>query len=133
MLRFAPLSKGLRCLVQRKLPLFVSLALVAVIPPFENSTHSLLAEASTASHCSDIGAARFVCGVTNVEDYAPLYPSRWIIGSSLAAPGQVSPVLYLFNGRSNTVETPEELTFPVALNSTRFPTCPGTPDWSVFE
>lgn len=86
------------------------------------------ANAASAEDCAAANGAEFICGVSNVEDFARL-PGGHIIGSDLAQTG-AQGYFYLFNpDRTVRAIKPEEIT---VSKSDAYAECPGAPDWTVF-
>ena len=52
--------------------------------------------------CASVNGVSFICGVTNVEDFAPVPNTRWVIGGDLPAASHPQGNLYLFDTSHNT-------------------------------
>jgi hypothetical protein len=66
------------------------------------SAHLRPAVAATANDCAPAGDVKFICGAPNVEDFAPVPGTHWVIGSDLAPAGRQG-YLQLFDTRNDTV------------------------------
>jgi len=87
--------------------------------------------AANASVCAPAGNVKFICGVNNVEDFAPVPGTRWVIGSDLAAPGQQG-YLYLFDTSTATAIAVQPEDIAIHLDKARYADCPGAPDMKIF-
>ena len=67
-----------------------------------------------AASCAPAGNVKFICNANNVEDWAPIPGTHWVIGSDLAPAGQQG-YLHLFN----TPTTPCRMCNPTRLPSVR--------------
>ena len=81
--------------------------------------------------CAPAKGANFICGVNNVEDFAPIPHTRWVIGSDLAAPN-TQGTLYLFDTTIRTAKPVEPASIAIKQDDKTYPDCPGAPDWKVF-
>jgi hypothetical protein len=77
------------------------------------------AGAASSANCSPAGGASFICGVTNVEDFAPVPDTKWVIGSDLAAKDHPQGYLYLFDTEKRTASAVEPS--EIAIRRTRRP------------
>jgi len=105
------------------LGLFVGVAAWTASP-----TQSL---AATPSDCAPAHGVKFICGVTNVEDFAPVPGTQWVIGGNLAAAGKQG-TLYLFDTKTATATTVEPNDIAVKPDKQKYKDCPGAPDWKIF-
>ena len=87
------------------------------------------AHAAAKADCAAANGASFICGVTNVEDVAPVPHTKWVIGSDLAAASHPQGYLHVFDTSNNTVKAvqPAEIAIRPDKN-----TCPGQPDMKTF-
>ena len=60
------------------------------------------AQAAPKTGCPPVKGVGFICGVTNVEDFAPIPNSQWVIGGDLAAAGTPQGYFYLFDTAKRT-------------------------------
>jgi hypothetical protein len=86
---------------------------------------------AAAGDCAPAGNVRFICGVTNVEDFAPVPGTHWVIGGNLAATGKQG-TLYLFNTTNDTATAVEPADIAIRPDKTRYADCPGAPDMKIF-
>jgi hypothetical protein len=89
------------------------------------------AVAQTKPNCAPAGGASFICGVSNVEDFAPVTHTRWVIGSDLA-PANTQGVFWLFDSSIRTVKPVDPASIALKQDDKAYPGCPGAPDMSVF-
>ncbi|MFL5286701.1 MAG: hypothetical protein ACJ8AW_38440 [Rhodopila sp.] len=87
--------------------------------------------AAAPTHCGPADGATFICGVTNVEDFAIVPGTSWLIGSDLAAAGEQG-FLYVFDTKSKSVTPVKPDEIAIEQDKTKYDTCPGAPDWKVF-
>jgi len=87
--------------------------------------------AATPSGCAPEHGVKFICGVTNVEDWAPVPGTQWVIGGDLAAAGKQG-TLYLFDTKNDTVKPVEPSDIAVKPDKQKYKDCPGAPDWKIF-
>lgn len=99
-----------------------------VIMSFEAAEPAI---AAAAVGCGPADGAKFICGVTNVEDFAEVPGTPWLIGSDLAASGQQG-FLYVFNTKEHSVTTVKPDEIAVQQDKATYGACPGAPDWKVF-
>jgi hypothetical protein len=71
----------------------------------------------------------FITDVMNVEDFAPIDGTNWVIGSSLSlfGPNPKGP-LYVFNTRTATASPIGPRHIAVRWDKTRYGACPSIPD-----
>ncbi len=87
--------------------------------------------AATPSPCAPMGGAKFICGATNVEDWAPVPGTKWVIGADLAAAGKQG-YLHLFDTKNDTVTEVQPSDIAIKPDKERYKDCPGAPDWKIF-
>lgn len=85
---------------------------------------------AVAANCADADGASFICGVNNVEDLQVLPGGDWIIGSDLAGLDNQG-YFWLFN-RNHDVRPIDPSDISIGSGGGDG-SCPGVPDWSVFE
>ena len=84
-----------------------------------------------AVNCAPSGGASFICGVNNVEDFAPIPHTRWVIGSDLAAPN-TQGTLFLFDTGIRKAKAVDPATIAVKQDDKTYGECPGAPDFRIF-
>src|SRR3974390_858078 len=96
------------------------LALAACFPP-GGIALAQAAQLSTGVH--------FITDVMNVEDFAPIDATNWVIGSSLSpfGPNPKGP-LYVFNTKTATASSIDPRHIAVRWDKTRYGACPSVPD-----
>jgi hypothetical protein len=87
--------------------------------------------AATPSDCAPANGVKFICGVTNVEDWAPVTGTQWVIGGNLAAAGKQG-TLYLFDTKTDTATAVEPSDIAIKPDKQKYKDCPGAPDWKIF-
>jgi hypothetical protein len=97
----------------------------------QDKTASPAAVAAKPPPCTPAGGARFICGVNNVEDFAPISHTRFVIGSNLAVPNTPGP-FFLFDTSVHTAKPIDPATIAIKPDTAAFPDCPGAPDFNVF-
>ena len=90
------------------------------------------ARAASAPSCAPADGARFICGATNVEDFAPVPGTKWVIGSDLAAASQPQGYLHLFDTSDHTVTNVEPSAIAIRPDKQAYPDCPGPYDPKTF-
>lgn len=95
------------------------------------SAHLGPAVAATAADCAPAGDVKFICNAPDVEDFAPVSGTHWVIGSDLAPAGQQG-YLQLFDTRNDTVTAVQPDAIAIRPNKTRYSDCPGAPDMKTF-
>ncbi|MFC3612768.1 SMP-30/gluconolactonase/LRE family protein [Lutimaribacter marinistellae] len=86
--------------------------------------------AMAAEDCAPADGARFVCGVNNVEDLVLLPGGNTVIGSDLSGHGHQGHFwLFDVTGSVRAID-PSEI---VIGSGDGDASCPGAPDWSIFE
>jgi hypothetical protein len=88
------------------------------------------AHAASAPDCKPAGGASFICGVTNVEDFAPIPHTRWVIGSDLSA---AAGTLFLFDTGLHAATAVSPAAFIIQPDLKTYPDCPGPPDPVKFS
>lgn len=81
--------------------------------------------------CAPAGGATFICGVTNVEDFAPVPHTRWVVGSSLVPPN-MQGTFTLFDTSIRTARAIDPSKIVVKQDDRTYPDCPGPPDFRLF-
>jgi DNA-binding beta-propeller fold protein YncE len=89
------------------------------------------AQAAEPAGCGPADGAQFICGVNNVEDFAPVPGTQWVIGSDLALPGKQG-YFYVFDTKTRAVTTVQPGDITVAQDKQKYGDCAGPPDWKVF-
>ncbi|HET8997351.1 MAG TPA: hypothetical protein VFN42_11845 [Acetobacteraceae bacterium] len=84
-----------------------------------------------AADCAPAAGVKFTCGVTNVEDFAPVPGTHWVIGSDLAAAGKQG-TLYLFDTRTGKASPVEPQEIAIRPDKMRYKDCPGPLDMNIF-
>jgi hypothetical protein len=90
-----------------------------------------LAQAATGENCAPANGATFICGVSNVEDFAPVPNTKWVFGSDLAQAGQQGH-LFLFDTGNKTATPIEPSAIDIRPDTQRYHDCPGPLDMKVF-
>jgi hypothetical protein len=75
--------------------------------------------------------AKFICGVDNVEDFAPIPNSKWVIGGDLAAANHQGH-LYLFDTSNHTATVVKPSEIAIKPDKQAYPDCPGPYDPKTF-
>jgi DNA-binding beta-propeller fold protein YncE len=90
------------------------------------------ANAAPNVNCAPANGVSFICGVTNVEDFAPVPNAKWVIGGDLSTASNPQGYLYLFDtsNRSVTAVKPSEIA--VRPDKKAYPDCPGPVDMKTF-
>jgi hypothetical protein len=84
-----------------------------------------------APNCAPANGANFICGVSNVEDFAPVPHTRFVIGSDLAPPN-TQGTFFLFDTTIRTAQAVAPASIAVKPDTKTYPDCPGAPDWTLF-
>jgi DNA-binding beta-propeller fold protein YncE len=90
------------------------------------------ARAAQRVDCSPSGGVSFVCGVNNVEDFAPIPRTKWVIGGDLAAANDPQGYLYLFDTATRTATAVKPAEIAIRPDRKTYPDCSGPPDWKRF-
>ena len=90
------------------------------------------APAAFAADCSPAGRVNFICGVTNVEDFAPAPDTKWVIGSDLSTPGSPQGYLYLFDTGKKIAVAVQPSKIAIRPDKKTYPHCPGPVDMRTF-
>ena len=93
---------------------------------------SQAAQAAEKADCSPVNGVSFVCGVTNVEDFAPIPNSQWVIGSDLATTNAPQGFLYLFNTAKRTGRAVQPSEIAIKPDRKTYPECPGPVNMKLF-
>lgn len=88
--------------------------------------------AADPAPCTPADGVRFICGVTNTEDLAPVPGTKWVFGSDLPTPGAPQGYLHLFDARNDTATNIDPAKIAIRPDKKRFPDCPGPVDMKVF-
>src|SRR5450755_292325 len=91
-----------------------------------------LAHAALKVDCSPAKGVSFICGVTNVEDFAPVPDSKWVIGGDLPAASNPQGNLYLFDTGRKTATAVKPSEIAIRPNRKTYPGCPGPVDMKTF-
>jgi hypothetical protein len=89
-------------------------------------------QAAANVECSPAKGVSFICGVTNVEDFAPVPGTKWVIGSDLAAASAPQGYLYLFDTAKRSVAAIQPSEIAIKPDKKTYPGCPGPVDMKVF-
>lgn len=90
------------------------------------------AHAAPNVDCSADKGVHFICGVTNVEDFAPVPGTKWVIGSDLSTASAPQGYLYLFDTTKRSVAAVQPTEIAVHPDTKTYPDCPGPADWKLF-
>lgn len=90
------------------------------------------ANAAQEADCAPADGARFICGVTNVEDFAPVPRTKWVVGSDLSAESSPQGYLHLFDTRNHTATAVQPSEIAIRPDKTFYPDCPGPVDMKTF-
>lgn len=90
------------------------------------------ARAAAPAGCAPADGASFICGVTNVEDFAPVPHSTWVIGSDLPTPGRPQGNLYLFDARNHAATAVRPSEIAIRPDRQKYRGCPGPVDMKLF-
>lgn len=71
------------------------------------------AHAASNANCAPADGATFICGVTNVEDFAPVPDTKWVIGSDLAVKPHPQGYLHLFDTEKRTASAVQPSEIPI--------------------
>lgn len=82
--------------------------------------------------CSPANGVNFICGVNNVEDFAPVPNSNWVIGGDLSTQSNPQGYLYLFDTKKRTVAAVQPSDFAIRPDKNTYPDCPGPMDMKTF-
>ena len=91
-----------------------------------------VSKAQAAVDCSPSNGVSFNCGVTNVEDFAPVPGTKWLIGSDLSTASSPQGYLYLFDTNKKTVSAVQPSEIAIKPDKSTYPDCPGPVDMKVF-
>ncbi|MEO8714263.1 MAG: hypothetical protein ABI369_04550 [Acetobacteraceae bacterium] len=90
------------------------------------------ARAADAPPCTPANGAKFICGVTNTEDFAPVPDTNFVFGADLPTPGTPQGYLHLFDARNDSATNIDPAKIAIHPDAKRFPDCPGPLDMKVF-
>ena len=90
------------------------------------------APAASAADCKAAGSVTFICGVTNVEDFAPAPGTKWVIGSDLSTASNPQGYLYLFDTGKKTAAAVKPSEIVIKQDKKAYPGCPGPFDMKTF-
>lgn len=90
------------------------------------------AHAASNANCAPADGATFICGVTNVEDFAPVPDTKWVIGSDLAAKTHPQGYLHLFDTEKRTASAVQPSEIAVRWDKKTYPDCPGPYNAKIF-
>jgi hypothetical protein len=90
------------------------------------------AHAAQKVDCSPANGVSFICGATNVEDFAPIPDSKWVIGGDLAGASDPQGFLHLFDTAKRTAVSVQPSEIAIKPDKKTYPDCPGPVDWKVF-
>jgi hypothetical protein len=90
------------------------------------------APAASAADCSPAGHVSFICGVTNVEDFAAAPETKWVIGGDLATASDRQGFLYLFDTGKKTAVAVQPSKISIRPDKKAYPDCPGPLDMKTF-
>ena len=90
------------------------------------------AQAAPKADCPPANGVSFICGVTNVEDFAPVPNSQWVIGGDLAAAGTPQGYFYLFDTARRTGRAIQPSEIAIKPDKKTYPDCPGPVNMKLF-
>jgi hypothetical protein len=90
------------------------------------------AQAAPNGDCSPANGISFICGVTNVEDFAPIPNSKWVIGGDLSTASSPQGYLYLFDTAKRKAAAVQPSEIAIKPDKKTYPDCPGPLDMKVF-
>jgi DNA-binding beta-propeller fold protein YncE len=90
------------------------------------------AQAAPYVNCSAANGVSFICGVTNVEDFAPVPNTKWLIGGDLSTASSPQGYLYLFDTSNRSVSAVQPSEIAIRPDKKTYPDCPGPPDMKTF-
>jgi hypothetical protein len=121
------MSKRMEDWVPHRLWVAGLLAVVAMSLWLGGSAH-----AAPAVACSPANGVTFICGVTNVEDFAPVPGTKWVIGSDLSTASNPQGYLYLFDTKKKTASAVQPSEIAIKPDTKTYPDCPGPVDMKTF-
>ena len=77
---------------------------------------------AATTDCSAVNRVSFICGVTNVEDFAPVPGTKWLIGSDLSTPKAPQGNLYLFDTSNRSASAVPSSEIAIGRTSKPIPT-----------
>ena len=90
------------------------------------------AHSAPSVNCSPDNSVTFICGVTNVEDFAPVPGTKWVIGSDLSTANCPQGYLYLFDTSKKTGSAVQPSEIAIRQDKKTYPDCPGPFDVKTF-
>lgn len=90
------------------------------------------ADAAPSVNCSAAKGVSFICGVTNVEDFAPVPNTKWVIGSDLSTASSPQGYLYLFDVSNRSVTAVKPAEIAIRADKKAYPDCPGPVEMKTF-
>lgn len=90
------------------------------------------AQAAPKVDCSPARGVHFICGVTNVEDFAPVPGTPWVIGSDLSTDSNPQGYLHLFNTKTDTASAVQPSEIAIRPDKKTYPDCPGPMEMKTF-
>ena len=90
------------------------------------------ASAAPQVDCSPANGVNFICGVTNVEDFAPVPNTHWIIGGDLSTAAAPQGYLYLFDTSKRSARAVQPSEIAIRPDKAKYPDCPGPVDMKTF-
>lgn len=106
--------------------------IVTVLATFIASLLVQPAQAAAGVECSPAKGVSFICGVTNVEDFAPVPGTKWVVGSDLSTASAPQGYLYLFDTAKRSVTAIQPSEIAIKPDKKTYPDCPGPVDMKVF-
>lgn len=90
------------------------------------------AQAAPKADCAPVKGVSFICGVTNVEDFAPIPNTKWVIGGDLSTASNPQGYLYLFDTATRTATAVKPSDIAIRADKQTYPDCPGPVDFKTF-
>jgi hypothetical protein len=90
------------------------------------------AQAAPSVDCAASHGVSFICGVTNVEDFAPVPNTKWVIGGDLSTASNPQGYLYLFDTSKKSVTAVQPSEIAIRPDKKTYPDCPGPVDMKTF-
>jgi DNA-binding beta-propeller fold protein YncE len=106
--------------------------IVTVLLAFVTSWLVQPTQAAAGVECSPAKGVSFICGVTNVEDFAPVPGTKWVIGGDLSTASTPQGYLYLFDTAKRSVTAIQPSEIAIKPDKKTYPNCPGPVDMKVF-
>lgn len=105
---------------------------VAILAAVMTLTAVNALRAASKPDCSSVDRVSFICGVTNVEDFAPVPDSKWVIGGDLSSASNPQGYLYLFDTGKRTASAVKPSEIVIRQDKKTYPDCPGPLDMKTF-